>query len=89
MLFMLPMTAKASDYTDYYVPDTLQWSLTTMDGNTITDKTYDRKFQLYMFINAVGCLNSTSAVKGIANREWLTNNDIQVIVIFDDNSTMS
>lgn len=81
------MTATAADYTDYNVIDILKWSLTTMDGTTINESTYAGKFRIYAFVSCT-CTNSMGTVMRLAKSEWISNDDIKVIVIFDDFSTM-
>lgn len=82
-----PMSAKAEEYKDYNVTDTLQWTLTTMDGKIINESTYAGKLRIYTFV-ACDCTNSMGAVRRLANSEWISNDDIKAIVIFDDRSTM-
>lgn len=87
LLFMLPVRAKAAtDYTDLNVPDTLKWSLLTVDGESIDEKTYEGKLRCFLFIQN-NCINSSLAVKYLADREWLSNEDIQVIAVFSDGSS--
>ena len=82
-----PMTARAAEYTDYNVYDTLQWSLTTMEGKTINENTYAGKLRIFTFVTCT-CPNSARAVRRLANSEWISNDDIKAIVVFDDISTM-
>lgn len=82
MLLKLPIPAKAAtEFPEFNVPDKSKWSLTTVDGKKINEKTYEGKLRCFVFVQS-GCLNSSSAMKGIANREWLTNEDLQVIVVY-------
>ena len=84
MVFAIkPMEVRAAEYPDFQVVDTLKWTLTTMDGKTINETTYTKEFRIYMFVSC-HCTNSPGAVMSIANSSWINNEDIKVLVIFDD-----
>lgn len=91
VLTMLPMTAAADtetvQFTEYNVSDTTTWTLQTLDGGTINQSTYSGSFRFFVFA-LCNCINSQGAVRWLAGSEWATKNDIEIIVVFDDYSTL-
>lgn len=91
VLTMLPITVAAetdtAEFIDYNVADTTTWTLQTLDGRTITQNTYKGTFRLFLFV-LYDCINSQGAVKWLAGSEWVNNPDVEIIVVFDDYSTL-
>ncbi|MCH5318001.1 MAG: hypothetical protein J1E05_08510, partial [Eubacterium sp.] len=72
---------------------TLDWSLTTIDGKTVTKSTYSDKTVLMVFYRATMsggtgiCSNSNNLIGELASSSWIANNDIQIVAVdFDENS---
>ena len=78
LLPMVPQKARAAS---------LSWSLPTLDGKTITEKTYASKTQVLIFYRGTMsgsegvCGNSTSLISGLKDAYWISNPNIQVIAI--------
>ena len=65
----------------------INWSLSTIDGQTITKSTYADKTVLMVFYrstlnNGVAtCYNSRSLISQLAQSSWISANDIQIVAV--------
>ncbi len=85
VLTLLPGTALAADNSvpkELNVPNTVSWSIPTIDGRTITDATYRDKVQVLIFYDPTGtCGYSNNIISSLAGGSWTGRSDAQVIAI--------
>lgn len=64
---------------DYNIPNSFEWSLTTLDGQTITNETYQGKTVMLMFYWGAYCSIASNNVEAVCESDLL--NDDRVVVI--------
>ena len=72
----------------------LSWSLSTLDGETVTNQTYAGKTQLLIFYRgrlqtngSASCYYSGNTFDGLGDAYWYNNDSIQVIAVESDRCT--
>ena len=83
LMSALPVSAEQFDLLgDYNTRQDLDWSFATIDGRYISSVTYGGKTQILVFFRANGwCVNSNQTIQGIAESDWVSCDNVQVIAI--------
>lgn len=67
---------------DHNIPNTVRWSVPSIDGDTVTNETYLGKIQVLILFRANGeCVNSNQTIGSIAKSDWVKSDKVQVIAV--------
>ena len=76
---LLPGMARA-EIKECNVPDISWWLYNLADGQGLTDKSYEDKAKVMVFLNRT-CANSQASIRALAASKWATDDRIQIIAV--------
>ena len=76
---LLPGMARA-EIKECNVPDISWWLYNLADDQGLTDKSYEDKAKVMVFLNRT-CANSQASIRALAASKWATDDRIQIIAV--------
>lgn len=78
--FCLPPGIATAEIKECNVPDISWWLYNLADNQGLTDKSYEDKAKVMVFLNRT-CANSQASIRALAASKWATDDRIQIIAV--------